>query len=193
MFFAEHARPVTAQVERADTARPTGQRQGELGLHADRQGRRRECRPAVRVLSRQVRHEHRDPGGMGLQARALTQLHLQPRDRGGVPPGPGQQTCRLRPRHQYQSAPGQGHLIDGEPAEPLQQLARTGRGVLLGDRRHDACPPSVVPHVVSSPPPRRSLGVSFLTVPLEPEPGGQPEAPYPWPRLELVDTWSQPT
>ena len=100
---------------------------------------------------RQVRQQHRNPGGVGLQARALTQLHLQPGDRAGVPPGTGQHARRLRPRHQHQRAPGQGHLIHGEPAEPLYQLARTGRSVLFGDRRHDAGPPSVVPHVASSP------------------------------------------
>ena len=86
-----------------------------------------------------------------MQARALAQLHLQPGNRPGVPPGTGQHTRRLCPRHQHQGAPRQAHLIHYEPAEPLYQLAHIGRGVMFGDRRHDAGAPSVVPHVNSSP------------------------------------------
>ena len=64
VFVTEHARSVPAQVERADAAWPHGQRRGELGMHADRQGSRRESWPAVRVLRRQVRQQHRNPGGV---------------------------------------------------------------------------------------------------------------------------------
>jgi len=42
-------------------AQPTGQRQGELALARRPPGPRRKSRPAVRVLSRQIRQEHRIP------------------------------------------------------------------------------------------------------------------------------------
>ena len=99
-----------------------------------------------------------------MQAGALTQLHLQPGNRPGVPPGTGHDARRLRPGHQHQGAPRQRHLLRGEPAEPLYQLARTGRGVVSGDRRHDAGPPSVVPHIASSACHAAASGVSFLAV-----------------------------
>jgi hypothetical protein len=45
-------------------------------------------------------------------------------------PGASQHTRRLRPRHQHDGAPRQSHLIHGEPAEPPDHVARTGRGVV---------------------------------------------------------------
>ena len=106
-----------------------------------------------------------------MQARALTQLQLQPGNHPGVPPGTGQHTRRLRPRHQHNGASRQGHLIHREPAEPPGQLARTGRAVRFGDRRHDAGPPFVLPHVASSCH-DAALGMCLLTVPLgSPTPG----------------------
>ena len=76
---------------------------------------------------------------------------------------------RLRPRHQYQGTPRQAHLIHCEPAEPLYQLAHTGRGVVFGDRRHDAGPPSVVPQVISSPATQPDSGYFSSPYPSKPD------------------------
>ena len=51
--------------------------------------------------------------------------------------------------------------VSSSCAAIIPVLTHTGRGVVPGDRRHDAGPPSVVPHVASR---TAALGVSFLTI-----------------------------
>ena len=119
-------------------------------MHAGRQGRRRERRPAVRGLGGRSGSSTGIPEAWACRHGPSPSSTCSPVTVRPCRPGTGQHTGRLRPRHQHDGAPGQGHLIHREPAQPPGQLARAGGGVRSGDRRHDAGPPLVLPHVASS-------------------------------------------
>jgi hypothetical protein len=120
-------------------------------VHADRQGGRRESWPAVRVLGCEVRQQHRNPGGVGLQARALAQLHLQLGNRPGVPPDPGQHARRLRPDISTRAHPDRA-ISSTANMKSRCTSSPTPAGVSCSvTAAMMRGPPFIVPHVASSP------------------------------------------
>ena len=130
---------------------------------------------------------------MGLQAGALTQLHLQPGDRARrAARHPASTLADSAPDISTSAHPDRAISSTANRQSRWTSSPGTGRGVLFGDRRHDAGPPFVVPHVASSPLLRRSLGVSFLTVPSRTRARGTVGGPHHGGGRGSWDTWSQP-